>query len=265
MEAVERSLDDDPDATLGLLAELTAAADPGLRAAARELAARLWWRLARRGRPAGTGVGRLASTPYRPDGGDLDVDRSLEAIVEARAARRALDPAGLWTRRWATPRTAWCLLLDHSGSMTGQSLATAALTTAAVLLRAGSERAVLSFGRDVVAVTSMTEGRPDDEVVDRVLSLRGHGTTDLAGALRAGADQLGRSTAARRVTVLLSDCRATEPGDVVAAAALHEELVVLAPADDPAAARGVASAAGGRLATIDGPTSVPAALAAALG
>lgn len=149
--------------------------------------------------------------------------------------------------------------------MHGESLATAALTTAAVLLRAGPERAVLSFGSHVVALASMADGRPDGEVLDAVLALRGHGTTDLAGVLRAAADQLGRSAASRRRTLLLSDCRATEPGDVVAAARLHDELVVLAPEDDPAEAGALVAAVGGRLATVAGPSDVPAAIGHLLG
>ena len=54
-------------------------------------------------------------------------------------------------------------------------------------------------------------------VLDAVLALRGFGTTDVAGALTAAADQLSRSRAGRRITVLLSDCRATTPGDVTRA------------------------------------------------
>ena len=67
-----------------------------------------------------------------------------------------------------------------------------------------------------------------------VLALRGHGTTDLAGALGAARLQLARSSAGRKVTILLSDCRATEPGDVVAAAAALDELAIVAPDGDAA-------------------------------
>ena len=43
--------------------------------------------------------------------------------------------------------------------------------------------------------------KPTEHVVTDVLSLRGHGTTDLAGALRAAGEQLGRSAAARKVAI----------------------------------------------------------------
>lgn len=260
-DALTDAMNDDPDEMLGLLAELTAATDPALRARARALANRMFLRLALPGRPVGRGIGRLVRGPYRPDAGDLDLDASIEALVDARATRTAVDVERLRVRTWAAPSTAWCLVLDRSGSMHGRELATAALATAAVVQRAGRERAVLSFARDVVAVASMADDRPDDEVVDRVLALRGHGTTDLAGALRAAADQLGRSAATRRVTVLLSDCRATEPGDVHAAAALVDGLVVLAPAGDDVEARALAAAVGAPVAAYGGPSTIPDALA----
>jgi Mg-chelatase subunit ChlD len=116
----------------------------------------------------------------------------------------------------------------------------------------------------VVVVKAVWEQRTVDDVVDRVLALRGHGTTDVAAALDAAAVQLRLASASRSVTVLLSDCRATEPGDVTSAAAATDHLVVLAPADDDADARRLADAVGATCATYDGPSSVVRALAAVL-
>jgi Mg-chelatase subunit ChlD len=98
-----------------------------------------------------------------------------------------------------------------------------------------------------------------------VLALRGFGTTDLVGALQVATAQLQRSRAGRRVAVLLSDCRATVPGDVVGAARGLDELCIVAPAADAEEARVLAASLGARLATVDGPSDIPAALAAVLG
>ena len=168
-------------------------------------------------------------------------------------------------RTWARPSTAWCLLVDRSGSMEGRPLATSALAAAAVAVRAEDEFAVLSFGKDVVAPKAMWERRSPDDVVDRVLSLRGHGTTDVAGALQAAAEQLRSASAARRVVVLLSDRRATEPGDVVGAAMALDELVILAPEHDSVEACELAEQVGARWTTVAGPSSVPAAFDRVLG
>jgi Mg-chelatase subunit ChlD len=249
---------------LGLLAELVGATDPELRRLARRLAARLFLDLNRHERPTGRGIGRMVTVPYGPGGGDLDIDASLGAIVEARAANELIDPEALRIRAWARPSVAWCLLVDRSGSMHGQPLATAGLAAAAVAARQPQEYAVLSFGRNVIAPKAMWETRSADNVIERTMSLRGHGTTDLAGALRAAGAQLDHASSQRRITVLLSDCRATEPGDVVASARMLDELVIVAPDDDAEDARQLAESVGSRWVTVTGPSSVPDAFAQVL-
>lgn len=262
--AFDEAMEVDPDAALALLADMTTATDDGLRALAKRLAARLFVDLARREAPSRRGIGRIASTRYRPDAGDIDIERSLDELVSARAQRRAVEPDDLMVRTWAKPTTAICVLVDRSGSMYGAALATAALAAAAVAARCEEqpdhELAVLSFGSDVVAARAIWETRSADEVVDRVLALRGHGTTDVAGALRAAGAQLSVVPSARRLTVLLSDCRATEPGDVIAAARSLDELVIVAPAGDADDAARLAGAVGARWTTVTGPSAVVSAL-----
>ncbi len=101
-------------------------------------------------------------------------------------------------------------------------------------------------------------------MVNDVLALRGHGVTALAGALRAAARELGGSSAARRVTVLLSDCRATDEEDPVPAARLLDELVVLAPAGDVDQAAAFAARVGARWAALRSAADAPAALRSVL-
>lgn len=213
----------------------------------------------RTGDPRGRGIGRLRSVPA-DRGGDLDLDASLGAIAEARALRRAPALDELSARTWGRPGLALCLLVDASGSMAGERLAAAALTAAACAQRAPADYAVLAFAREVAVVRAMNASRPVEAVVDRVLGLRGHGVTALAGALRAANDQLASSAAARRVVVLLSDCRATDEEDPVPAAARIGELVILAPAQDSEQAADLARRSGGRWAPIAGAADAPAAL-----
>ena len=80
----------------------------------------------------------------------------------------------------------------------------------------------------------------------------------------AAADQLSRSRAGRKITVLLSDCRATAPGDVVGAARRLGELVIIAPESDAAEAEELARQAGARFTTVSGPSDAAAALARVL-
>lgn len=245
---------------LSLVADLTAATDPKLRELSRALAGRLYLDLARSGPVRRRGVGRLVEQPYRVDGGDLDLDASLEAIVDARGTGSAIETDRLRMRSWVTPETAICLVIDRSGSMSGAPLATAALAAAAVSWRVPADYAVLSFARDVVAVKSLDRRRPTPEVVDAVLALRGHGTTDLAGALIAADEQLQRSKARRRIALVLSDCRSNEPGDAAAAASTLGEIAVIAPEGDAEDATAFAAAVGARVTTVGGPSEIIAAI-----
>jgi Mg-chelatase subunit ChlD len=243
-----------------MLADLTSATDPRLRQLARRLAGRVVVDVARIGAMRKRGIGRIVRRPYEPDAGDLDVDASIEPLVEARAGL-GLDVERLRVRSWSRPETAVCLLVDRSGSMSGGPLAANALAAAAVALRAPQAWGVLAFANRVVVVKSLAdERRPIADVVDRVLALRGHGTTDVAAALNEASRQLCSVSAGRRIAILLSDCRANEPGDVVAAAASLDELVVIAPVSDDAEAREMASAVGARVATVSGPSDIPTAL-----
>ncbi|WP_394933909.1 VWA domain-containing protein [uncultured Ilumatobacter sp.] len=271
-QAIERAMEDDPDETMALLADLTGATDQVLRNLARRLAGKLFLDLAKRGPARPRGVGRLETQRYRPDAGDIDLDASIDALTLALSEQRPVDPEELMVQAWTTPDTAICLLVDRSGSMGGEPLATSAVTAASVAWRSPDDYSVLSFGKEVVAAKSQDAHKSNESVVDAVLALRGFGTTDVAGALAAARDQLGRSSAARKITILLSDCRATAHGSgdsesaigVAIAARQVEELLIIAPADDDVAARQLAAATGSRITTVTGPSDAAAALARVL-
>ena len=271
-QAVERALEDDPDDTLALLADLTGATDPVLRDLARRLAGRLFLDLSRRGPVRPRGVGKTTTNRYRPDGGDLDVDASMDALLTARRGGTAVAADDLRIRSWSTPGTAFCLLIDRSGSMGGAPLATSAVAAAAIAWRAPDDYSVLSFGKDVVAAKSQDVPKSNEAVIDAVLALRGFGTTDVVGALDAARAQLVRSPAGRKVAILLSDCRATSHGSgrdeslaqVAAAAQRLDELVIVAPESDDEVATELARATGCRMTTVTGPSDVAAALARVL-
>ena len=252
-----------PDEMLGMLADLTGATDPTLRDLARRLAGRLMLEIANKGRSRPRGIGKMEEQPYSPEAGDIDIDASLDALNEMRAGV-APDERGLRIRGWRKPGTALCLMVDRSGSMGGAPLATSAVAAAAVASRNPDDYSVLAFGKDVIVVKSQDVPKSPEKVVNDVLTLRGHGTTDVAGALNVAHQQLARSRAGRKVAVLLSDCRATVDGDVEAAARGVDELVIVAPTEDHDEARRLAGQVGARLELVAGPSEIPEVLARAL-
>lgn len=259
MDELDKALAEDPDDTLTLLVEMSHATDERLRAAVRRLAPRLILDQTRRGIPRNRGVSRprpVAATR----GGDLDLDRSMDAIVGARAEARMPHLDEMTAVQWARPELALCLVVDHSGSMNGARLTTAAVTGAACLTYAPDEHAVLAFAAVTRTLKAITDGTGPTRTIERILALRGHGTTGLAGALQAAHAQISGARARRRVVLLLSDCRVTDEVDAVPAARALDELVILAPAGDDEEAQRLARESGARIAAIESVLDVPAAL-----
>jgi Mg-chelatase subunit ChlD len=261
--AFDEAMSDDEDQAMALLADLTGATDPVLRDLARRLAGRVVVDVARRGTARRRGIGRLARRPLQHEG-DLDLDASIEAIAEARAVGGVPATSDLKVRTWVRPDTALCLVVDRSGSMGGERLATAAVAAATVAWRTPADYSVLAFASDVLVLKEQLGATATETVADSLFRLRGFGTTDIALALRAAGQQLATSRAARRITVLLSDCRPTTEGDMVQAARALDELVIVAPADDRDEADALGRAAGAVVGGVYGPSTVADTLASLL-
>lgn len=261
--AVDDLLRDDPDEALSLLADVAGATDQRLRRLAGDLAARVAVDVARVGATARRSDGRQVRASGALDQGELDLDASLEAIHSSKVSGTPLRPDELVVSSWQRPDTAVCLLVDRSGSMLGERLATAAVAAAAVVLRSPSS-SVVAFADRPIVLSSPSEPRQPAKVVGDLLTLRGFGVTDVAAALRAADELLGRTSAARKLTLLLSDARSTAGADPAQWAAAVDELVVLAPADDVADAEALAAAASARWVPLGGPSTVVDALTEAL-
>ncbi len=259
VDAFAQVFEESPDDALGLLADLANVTDAQLKELARRLAGRVIVRFARGDAVARRGIERLRTARWS-DSGDLDIDASLDALVEARAARRPPAIDDLRSRDWVKARLAVCLLVDRSGSMGGARLAAAAVAAATVAWRAPHDHSVVAFAGDAIVVKSQDAPRDAEAVVDDLLALKGYGTTNLSLALRVAREQLERSPARRKVVILLSDGRPTAGTDPVVEARRLDQVHVVAPLGDAEDARELARAAGGRCVELAGPSQVPEAL-----
>jgi len=259
--AMSQALAEDPT-VFELLAAMTNATDEHLRAAAIRLGASIVLERARAGRVCLRGISRLRPVRGATDG-DLDIDASIEGISVARSQARPVALDDLTTVHWARAQTAFVVVVDRSGSMSGTRLAAAATVAAACALRAPREHAVLSFAASVDLIRPLASDIAPIApavVAERLLRLRGHGITRLSDALKAAAEQLAHARARRRVVILLSDCRATDDDDTLETARALPELIILAPADDHEQAAQLANLAGARWAALANPLDAAAAL-----
>jgi uncharacterized protein with von Willebrand factor type A (vWA) domain len=235
----------DPDAAVTLLADLARATDHELRAAAQRLAARVFFRLGAAGRQRARGTRRLAVGRAE---GDLD----LEATLDRWSGPWPPEAGDLVTRSWQARRRTVCLLIDHSGSMSGLAVAIAAVAAASMVLAAseggwgggrGFAPAIVAFSGGVTVLQAQGARRDPAGLVGDLVALRGHGMTDLAAALRVAAAQLAGAAAGERVAVLLSDCLPTVGGDPALALTGISRLHVLCPLPTEDAERAAADLA----------------------
>jgi hypothetical protein len=161
-DALAQLLAADPDAAVALLADLARATDRDLRAAARQLAARIFFRLGRAGQKPARGTRRLGAGRAE---GDLDLEQTLDRWSGP------WPPAGheLVTRSWHAHRRALCLLIDSSGSMSGPAVAMAAVAAASVVFAADGRLApaIIAFSGGVTVLQAQgTRRAPGDLVGD---------------------------------------------------------------------------------------------------
>ena len=223
-EAFTRALAAGPEDAATLLADLSHATDRELRAAAHRLAARVFFRLGRAAQQPSAGVQRLGA-------GTADGDLDLERTIDRWSGPWPPAADELVTRGWQARRRAVCLLIDASGSMSGLAVAIAAVAGASAVLAAGRRLspAILVFSQDITVLQAQGTHRPPGELVTELVQLRGHGVTNLAGALRAASAQLATAPAEERVALLLSDCLPTTGGDPAQALGGISRLHVLCP------------------------------------
>ncbi len=181
-DAVTGLLAADPDAAAALLADLSQASDPALRAVARRLAARIFIQLGAAGHQSARGPKRIRSV--RRGDGDIDLDQTIDRLAGAWPP----PPDDVVTRSWQAHRRSVCLLVDSSGSMSGLALAMAAVATASVLLAADArlDTGALAFSGSAIVLQPPGRRQQPEQTIEQA-----------AWPARARHDRPGRRAASR--------------------------------------------------------------------
>ena len=254
----------DTEGGVSLLVDLARATDEKLRKRARELSMSLLIPISRASgvsRPGGSA--RIGAV--RRGGVDLDIDATVEKLVET----PALGPEDLQWRGWRRPSRAVVLVVDASGSVSGEPLATAIIAVAALAARLApsDELGVVAFWSKALVLRHLGEPTPPASVIERVLVLRTGDTTDMATGIRAGLAEVATASAARKDVIVVTDGLANEGDDPCdaarAAIALGGRLHVLAlpgEEDSEEACKRIADAGGGSVAVLQRPSDAVSAI-----
>ena len=221
--------------------------DPETLRRAREIAGRLALRRPRRDLTARRGIGEIASVPYRGGSDDIDLDGTLERLVEHPVPE---DEDIIVRERVRTGRSV-VLLVDVSGSMRGERVRTAAATVGALAGElARDDLAVIAFWSDAAVLAHLGQHVRPAPLVEAMLQVPAGGLTNLAFPLQVALGELARVPARDARVLLLSDCvHNAGPDPRVFAARLPrlEVLLDTTSEQDPDLARDLARLGHGRL------------------
>lgn len=195
-----------------------------VRARANEIAVGLALEDPHRRRRPRRGGEEILALPYSGAGGEVDLDRTLDALAE----QRPLQAEDIVVRERRRTKREIVLAVDISGSMRGERLLTAAATVGA--LSAGLHRddlAVIAFWSDAAMLLRLGERVPLEVLVDSMLGLDAAGLTNVSFPLQMALQELGNPGRCEQRVLLLSDCVHNAGPDPRAAAAALPRLDVL--------------------------------------
>ncbi|SFO75016.1 von Willebrand factor type A domain-containing protein [Geodermatophilus dictyosporus] len=195
----------DEPADLITLADLAteSGADQLTRARARQIARRLSVPRPPRDQRSRRGVGELASLSWSGGSDELDLERTLEAIVGIPYP----EGTDLVVRERVRQRRSVVLVVDVSGSMKGERVRTAAATVGALAGElARDSLAVVAFWSDAAVLVRMGEQVAPLAVLDLLLRVPTQGLTNVSFALDTAAHQLDGVPPRDARVLLLSDC-----------------------------------------------------------
>jgi Mg-chelatase subunit ChlD len=233
--------------------------DPAVRAAAREIAARLWIRRTAEA-SIRRGTGLVRSVTYRDGLDDIDLDRTLEVMSE----RSVLEDEDIVVRERLRAQRAIVLVVDVSGSVREERIRTTAATVGALAAEfTRDDVAVVTFWSDAAWLAHFGTDITPHRLLDALLSMPTRGLTNVCLPLELAASELTGRVAADARVLLLSDCVHNAGPDPRPAAARLPRLDVLldvAGEHDSDLARQLARVGRGRLRRIRGHRDVAPAV-----
>ena len=156
-------------------------ADPETLRRARQIAARLAVPRPRRDTSARRGAGELASVRYQGGSDDIDLDRTVEQLVE----HPVPEEDDIIVRERVRTRRSVVLLVDVSGSMRGERIRTAAATVGALAAELDrDDLSVVAFWSDAAVLSRLGQHVPAQQLLEEMLRIPARGLTNSRSRFR---------------------------------------------------------------------------------
>ncbi|ASR38546.1 hypothetical protein BAY61_30105 [Prauserella marina] len=238
------------------------APDPEVVKRARQIAARLAVARPRRDLSSRRGIGELASLRYRGGSDDIDLDATLEKLVE----HPFPDDDDIIVRERVRTRRSVVLLVDVSGSMRGERVRTAAATVGALAAELARDAlAVIAFWSDAATLSRLGHPVRPQRLLDTMLRIPARGLTNIEFPLELAGRELARVPARDARVLLLSDCvhnAGPDPRPLAARLARLDVLLDTSGEHDTELARDLARLGSGRVRAVADHRAVAPALSA---
>ena len=136
----------------------------------------------------------------------IDIEETLDNILDSGKRLENVSVNDFIVRKEVTGRRCVIFLVDISGSMTGQPLASASLATAMLLMAfARDELGVALFESNTHVICEIDEDIELDEVIDEILDLSARGGTQMGAAIRWADGQFIKSRSQDKMFVMVTD------------------------------------------------------------
>jgi Mg-chelatase subunit ChlD len=211
----------------------------------------------------GCPTGEPIIAPFNFQGDEIDLDRTLERIVE----NRIFSYENIFVLDRKRHEKAVLIMIDASGSMQGLNLCIAAVAASSLAtnLSYRDQYGVILFSEKVNIFKRIDQPKHLDEVIKGILDILPEGRTNIGGGLSAGLDELHRSNAQHKIGVLLTDgWQNVGPDPIKIALKFPQINVINLPGGDPGLSKRIAEVGKGHFILINDILDVPEAMVTCL-
>lgn len=211
----------------------------------------------------GSPTGDPAVNLFNFQGDEIDLDRTVEAVMENRSV--SYDNIFVFDRK--RRKKAAVIMIDASGSMQGSNLSIAAIAASSLAMNLNfkDEYGIVLFSEKYFVFKRIDQPKHLDDVVSGILDILPEGRTNISIGLSAGLQELRRSPVQQKMGILLTDGWQNSGQDPIRLAMRFPQLhIINLPGGNPELSKKIARSGRGHFIPLTDMLEVPKAIIACL-